>query len=79
MATDGNAPLTYSLAPALPAGLIFNANTRRITGTPTTTLPVTTYTYTVTDADGDTDSLTFTLNVRDPMPTFGGAIVGNHY
>ena len=76
-ATDGNAPLTYSLSPTLPAGLIFNAGTRRITGTPTVVSAARTYTYTVRDADGDTASLTFNLNVRDPMPTFGGAIVGN--
>ena len=71
-ATDGNAPLTYSLTPALPLGLTFNAGTRRITGTPTQIRSVTTYTYLVTDDDGDTDSLTFTLRVRDPMRLLAG-------
>ena len=78
-ATNGNAPLTYSLSPTLPAGLTFNANTRQITGTPTVALSATTYTYTVTDSDGDTDSLTFDLSVRDPMPTFGAATIGDQF
>jgi len=34
-ATGGNAPLTYALTPALPAGLSFNDETRVISGTPT--------------------------------------------
>lgn len=41
--------ISYSLSPALPAGLSFNATTRQITGTPTTTMAETEYTYTVTD------------------------------
>ena len=59
--TGGDSPLTYSIS-NLPDGLSFNANTRKITGTPTT-LQVKTVTYTVTDADGDTDSSTFTFTI----------------
>ena len=59
--TGGNSPLTYSIA-NLPAGLSFNANTRKITGTPTTAERKT-VTYTVTDADGDADSDTFTFTI----------------
>jgi len=62
-ATGGTGTLTYRLSPALPAGLQFNARTRRLTGTPTTTLASTLYTYTVTDANGATASLTFRLRV----------------
>ncbi len=52
----GTAPLTYSLAPALPAGLTFDAATRTIAGTPLAERePV--YTYTVTDANGASASL----------------------
>ena len=75
-ATSGDAPLTYSISPAVPAGLAFSASTRQITGTPTATQAATTYTYTVTDDDGDTADLTFTITVTaaavvivvDPAP-----------
>ena len=59
--TGGDSPLAYSIA-NLPTGLSFNANTRKITGTPTTA-QVNTVTYTVTDVDGDTDSSTFTFTI----------------
>ena len=62
-ATGGNGLLTYSLSPTLPNGLVFNAATRTLTGTPTVGQAETTYTYTVTDDDGDTDSVTFTITV----------------
>ena len=54
--TGGTAPLTYSLSPALPAGLTFDAVTRTIAGTPTAASE-TVYTYTVTDASGASLSL----------------------
>ena len=62
-ATGGNAPLTYSLSPAAPAGLTFDAAARTLTGTPTAVQSETAYTYTVTDADGDTASLTFNITI----------------
>ena len=75
-ADGGEGVLTYSLAPALPAGLHFDAATRTLSGTPTAALPATTYTYTATDADAtdpDSVSLTFTIEVKaaDTAPTFG--------
>ena len=54
--TGGTAPLTYSLSPALPAGLTFDAVTRTIAGTPTAASEAV-YTYTVADANGATASL----------------------
>ena len=63
-ASGGNAPLSYSLTP--PAGLIFDAITRELTGTPTDLQAATQYTYTVTDANGDTAELTFTIEVVVP-------------
>ena len=62
-ATDGNIPLTYSLSPTLPDGLVFDVATRTISGTPALGQAATTYTYTVTDADGDTATKTFTIAV----------------
>ena len=65
-ATGGNAPLSYALS-ALPAGLRFDAESRRVSGMPQV---AGTYaiTYTVSDSDAntsaaDTDTLTFTLTV----------------
>ena len=52
----GTAPLTYSLSPALPAGLTFDAITRTISGTPSEASE-TVYTYTVMDANGASSSL----------------------
>ena len=54
--TGGRAPLTYSLSPALPAGLTFDATTRTISGTPQAASEAV-YTYTVTDANGASASL----------------------
>ena len=62
-ATGGDAPLTYSLSPALPAGLSFNAATRAITGTPTAAQSSTGYIYTVTDTDSDSASMQFQASV----------------
>ena len=64
-ASGGTAPLTYALTGALPAGLTFNAASRRLTGTPTAVTSATTLTYTVTDANDATASQTFTVTVND--------------
>ncbi len=55
-ASGGTAPLTYTLSPALPAGMTFDAATRTIAGTPSEA-SATLYTYTVTDVNGATASL----------------------
>ena len=67
-ASGGNGQLSYSLSPALPKGLVFDAEARTISGAPTATAASATYTYTVADTDnttgsGDEASLTFTLAV----------------
>ena len=66
-ATGGNGTLTYSLNPAAPAGLAFDAANRTLTGTPTAVQSETAYTYTVTDADGDTASLTFNITIAEAV------------
>ena len=62
-ATSGNPPLTYTLTPALPAGLTFDPMTRTLAGTPAEPQNATRYTYTATDVDGDPATLTFTIKV----------------
>ena len=62
--------LYYSLTPALPAGLHFNASTRMISGTPTVAMPSTQYIYSASDnPDPDatgakTVRLTFNIEVQ---------------
>ncbi|MCS3727475.1 putative Ig domain-containing protein [Bradyrhizobium betae] len=62
--SGGTAPLTYAIAPTLPAGLSINASTGNISGTPTATSGATTYTVTVTDANSATATNTFSLTVN---------------
>ena len=62
-AQSGDAPLSYAIRPALPAGLAFNSATRVLSGTPSAVAPRRAYTYTVTDVDGDSASLDFTITV----------------
>ena len=71
IATSGDGALTYTLSPALPRGLTFDATQRTITGTPEVMQTATEYTYTVTDEDGDDAALTFMLTVEENlMPAF---------
>ena len=77
-ATGGDGTLTYTISPHLPAGLAFEPATRLLSGTPTTAQPATLYTYTATDSDTvdpDSASLTFSITVRDLMPTFEQASI----
>ena len=80
-ATGGDAPLTYSLDPALPAGLVLNTASRTISGTPTTPAATATYTWTATDSDAtdpDSATLTFTITVAaDLAPSFGDATIAD--
>ncbi len=56
----GGAISTYSVSPALPAGLVLNTSTGVITGTPTTPSGTATYTVTATNLGGST---TATLSI----------------
>jgi trimeric autotransporter adhesin len=64
----GTAPLSYSVAPALPAGLSLSSSTGTISGTPTAASAMTTYTVTVTDASSATATATFILTVNKTTP-----------
>ena len=60
-ASGGVGSFSYSLTPALPAGV--SRSNRVVSGTPTATAAVATYTYTATDSEGVTQTLTFTVVV----------------
>ncbi len=68
----GDAPLVYTVSPALPAGLSLSRSTAVLTGAATVAAPSTRHTLTVTDANGDTDAVTFTLAVVGARPTVRG-------
>ncbi|PZQ89814.1 MAG: hypothetical protein DI534_08520 [Leifsonia xyli] len=56
-------PTSFTIAPALPAGLSLNAATGVISGTPSAASAATTYTVTASSADGDTATASWTLQV----------------
>lgn len=56
---------SYSVSPALPAGLALNASSGVITGTPTLATPVATYTVTGTNSAGNATA-SLSITVSDP-------------
>lgn len=72
-ATGGEGQLTYTLTPALPAGLTRVGNL--ISGTPTAVMADGQYTWSVLDEDGDQDQVSFNIRVtQDQLPSFSGTI-----
>ena len=67
-AQGGISPVTYTLTPTLPVGLVYDSSTRTISGTPTivTSSPIP-YTFKATDSIGETDSLVFSIEVFSPV------------
>lgn len=60
----GLSPLTYTVSPDLPSGLVMASGTGEVSGTPTVTSSATTYTVTVTDANSATATATFSLTIN---------------
>ena len=65
-AVGGDPPLRYALRPSAPAGLRFDAGSRRLSGTPAGEQAATPYTLVATDADGDEATLDLTIAVDGP-------------
>ena len=66
-ASGGTGTLTYSVS-GLPAGLSFDASTRRLSGTPSSaTDGAVSVTYRVTDAGGAAITRTFTITIVEAV------------
>ncbi len=65
--SSGGAIVSYSISPALSAGLSFNTSTGVISGTPTVAYPVTVYTVTASNTGGST-AANVTITVRETAP-----------
>lgn len=71
--TFGATPTSYSIAPPLPEGLLFDVNSGEITGTPTTVTPQTEYTVTASYGAAYPDA-TYPLNIQiKAIPVFIGS------
>ncbi|MBU1172294.1 MAG: beta-propeller fold lactonase family protein [Proteobacteria bacterium] len=64
---SGGKVTSYTISPALPAGLSLNSITGVINGTPTTPVAETSYTVTATNSGGKTTT-TLTISVSDTAP-----------
>ena len=72
-ATGGTTPYTWSLSSGtLPAGLLLNASTGAITGTPTATANATSLTFKLTDSSGPVQTKSVTLALT--IATSGGTL-----
>ncbi len=73
--SSGGAVTSWSVTPALPAGLSFSTATGIVTGTPTVVAPAATYTVTATGSGGSTTtSLSITVNDQAPATfSYAGA------
>lgn len=79
--TVTGSPSSYSISPALPAGLSFDspAGTGKISGTPTATSSATTYTITANYAGGYTATTTVSITVNPPAPVISYSPSTNVY
>ena len=77
-ASGMTAPITYSITPALPSGLVFNSTTGVVSGTPRAVQATTLYDISAADANGATGSAKVTVTViKAPLsPPIIGSVVG---
>jgi hypothetical protein len=70
---------SFSVSPALPAGLALNTSTGRISGTPSAATATANYVITATNSGGSTTfSLTITVTAAPTDFTIGGTVTGLH-
>lgn len=68
ISNSGGPTASYSISPALPAGLSFSSSTGLVSGTPTATQSATSHTITAVNSGG-TSTATFSLTVVNQPPT----------
>jgi|GEM_PF-1341783 len=73
-AVAGTPAYTFSVAPALPAGLGLSSTTGEISGTPTAAAATANYTLTVTDTVGATSSKVLALTVNSALVAGAGPV-----
>ena len=73
-AVDGTPAYTFSVAPALPAGLALSATTGELSGTPTAAAATANYTITVTDTVGATSTKVLSLTVNLALVAGAGPV-----
>lgn len=71
--SSGGAITSYLVSPSLPAGLVMNAGTGIITGTPLVLSPAATYTVTGMGITGGSTSVALLITVKDRPPSIGYA------
>ena len=75
-AVGGDGTLAYSLEKVLPDGLVFDENSRVLSGNPAQVQKSTAYSYKVKDLDDDTDVLDFAITVvEDKITSFGSQTI----
>jgi hypothetical protein len=73
-------PVTYSVSPALPAGLALDATTGVVSGTPSAAQAATTYTVIASSGDGDSATANWSLTIAEAtsgggtLPDTGGDV-----
>ena len=78
-AIGGVPPFTYVISPDLPIGLVFNAGTRTLSGTPVNLFESARYTYTATDTNSESDSLRFSIEVVAAALTLPDSVADQTY
>jgi len=73
-ATEGGSPSSYTVSPALPAGLFLNTTTGQITGSPAAEIAASNYTFSASNACGSTTRV-LTIGVNT-LPSVPSAITG---
>ena len=73
---SGLTPITFSIVPSLPSGLLFDTTSGVISGTPTSYTPTANYTITATNAVGSTP-VTIPITVNKRIPIIGSLSIGN--
>ena len=80
-ATASDSPTSYSISPAISAGLSFSTSTGQISGTPSATTNATNYTITANYANSITATVVISITVLAPTISYNGSpftfIAGN--